>query len=123
MLTSKSWANFSFFKWIIYSFFRFKNFSGGAVFGLFSRESGLILNNLLLTVSALVIFLGTIWPFIIEAILNEQVSVGEPFYEVSLTPFVVIFAFMLPVVSKVGWRSKNFGDIRKVLSLIIIMFY
>ena len=85
-----------------------------------SKEFWILVQNLTLIVIAAIVFLGTIWPFIIEAVLNEQVSVGEPFYEVSLTPFVVIFAFMLPIASKVGWRSKNLVDIRKILSLILV---
>ncbi len=85
-----------------------------------SKELWILVQNLTLLVIAAVIFLGTIWPFIIEAVLNEQVSVGEPFYEISLIPFVVIFAFILPIASKVAWRSKNFKDIRNLFILILI---
>ena len=85
-----------------------------------SKELWILVQNLTLLVITAIVFLGTIWPFIIEALLNEQVSVGEPFYEISLLPFVVIFAFMLPIASKVAWRGKNFVDIKKLLSLILI---
>ncbi len=84
-----------------------------------SKELWILLQNLTLLVIVAIVFLGTIWPFIIEAVFNEQVSVGEPFYEVSLTPFVIIFAFMLPIASKVGWRGKKFADSRKILSLAL----
>ena len=83
-----------------------------------SKELWILVQNLTLLVITAIVFLGTIWPFIIEALLNEQVSVGEPFYEISLLPFVVIFAFMLPIASKVAWRGKNFVDIKKLLSLL-----
>ena len=85
-----------------------------------SKELWIMTQNLTLLVIATIVFLGTIWPFIVEAIFDEQVSVGEPFYEVSLTPFVVIFAFMLPIASKTQWRGKKIGDIRKILGLIFI---
>ena len=85
-----------------------------------SKELWILVQNLTLLVITAIVFLGTIWPFIIEALLNEQVSVGEPFYEISLLPFVVIFAFMLPIASKVAWRGKNFVDIKKLFSLILI---
>ncbi len=85
-----------------------------------SRELWILVQNLTLLVITVIVFLGTIWPFIIEVLLNEQVSVGEPFYEISLLPFVVIFAFMLPIASKVAWKGKNFVDIKKLLSLILI---
>ena len=85
-----------------------------------SKELWILVQNLTLLVITAIVFLGTIWPFIIEALLNEQVSVGEPFYEISLLPFVVIFAFMLPIASKVAWRGKNFVDIKKLLGIILI---
>ena len=87
---------------------------------LASKEIWIVVQNLILLVIAAVVFLGTIWPFIIEAIFDEQVSVGEPFYEVSLTPFVIIFAFMLPIASNIRWKGKKIGDFRKVLILIFI---
>ncbi len=85
-----------------------------------SKELWIIVQNLTLLVIATIVFLGTIWPFIIEAIFDEQVSVGEPFYEVSLTPFVVIFAFMLPIASKIRWKGKNFSNIRTIIGLFFI---
>ena len=87
---------------------------------LASKELWIVVQNLILLVIAAVVFLGTIWPFIVEAIFDEQVSVGEPFYEVSLIPFVIIFAFMLPIVSKIRWKRKNNYDVRRLLILIFI---
>ncbi len=91
------------FTFVLY-IYRFKNFSGNSVFGIFSRESGLIFNNLLLTVSALVIFLGTIWPFIIEVFLGEQISVGPPYFNLSLAPFAFIMGIFLPLGASIKWR-------------------
>ena len=87
---------------------------------LVSKELWIVVQNLILLVIAAVVFLGTIWPFIVEAIFDEQVSVGEPFYEVSLIPFVIIFAFMLPIASKIRWKRKNNYDVRRLLILIFI---
>ena len=87
---------------------------------LASKELWIVVQNLILLVIAAVVFLGTIWPFIIEVIFDEQVSVGEPFYEVSLIPFVIIFAFMLPIASKIRWKGKNNYDVRRLLILIFI---
>ena len=87
---------------------------------LVSKELWIVVQNLILLVIAAVVFLGTIWPFIVEAIFDEQVSVGEPFYEVSLIPFVIIFAFMLPIASKIRWKRKNNYDVRRLFILIFI---
>ena len=87
---------------------------------LASKELWIVVQNLILLVITAVVFLGTIWPFIVEAIFDEQVSVGEPFYEVSLIPFVIIFAFMLPIASKIRWKRKNNYDVRRLFILIFI---
>ena len=60
-------------------------------FNLFSKELWILLNNVILLVITSIIFLGTIWPFLVEAFSGDQVSVGKPFYDLSLTPFVIIF--------------------------------
>ena len=96
------------------------NYENFIKLNLASKEFWIVVHNLILLVIAAVVFLGTIWPFIIEVIFNEQVSVGEPFYKVSLTPFVIIFAFMLPIVSKIRWKGKKIGDVKKLLILIFI---
>src|SRR5210317_199807 len=49
------------------------------VFGLVSRESALVANNVLLAVATFVVFLGTVWPLIAEMIWDRKVSVGPPF--------------------------------------------
>ena len=56
--------------------------AGGAmqakgVFGVVSRESALVLNNILLAVSAFVVFFGTIWPLVAEMAFDRKLSVGR----------------------------------------------
>ena len=47
---------------------------------ILSKDFFLIINNLLLIVSALTIFIGTIYPMILEIFSGERISVGTPFY-------------------------------------------
>ena len=50
----------------------------GAPFELVSRESGLVINNLLLSVILGIVFLGTLYPLFVEAVSGEKLSVGAP---------------------------------------------
>ena len=50
------------------------------VFGLVSRETALVLNNLLLAVSCFVVFVGTIWPLVAEMLWQRKLSVGGPVF-------------------------------------------
>jgi cytochrome c-type biogenesis protein CcmF len=86
------------------------------IFGLVSRESALVANNILLSVSAFVVFIGTIWPLVAELFLGRAVSVGEPFFNAAFTPFVVALALILPVGAMLAWKRGMFG--RSVRALI-----
>ena len=59
------------------------------VFGLLSRETALVVNNLLLAVACFVVFVGTMWPLVAEMFLDRKLSVGPPFFNAAFTPFMV----------------------------------
>ncbi|SEW08361.1 cytochrome c-type biogenesis protein CcmF [Aliiroseovarius sediminilitoris] len=84
------------------------------VFGFVSRESALIVNNILLAVSSFVVFVGTIWPLIGE-ILDRKISVGAPFFEAAFTPFMVALALILPVGAMLPWKRAKLGRVTKQL--------
>lgn len=80
-----------------------------AVFSIFSRESGLILNNLLLVVATVVVFFGTVWPLIAELTTGRKLSVGAPFFETAFTPFMVILCMALPIGAILPWKRADVG--------------
>ena len=77
-----------------------------AVFSLVSRESALVANNLLLTGACIVVFVGTIWPLIADA-MGQTVSVGPPFFNLVFTPFMVALAVILPVGAVLPWKRAR----------------
>ncbi|MEM9320641.1 MAG: heme lyase CcmF/NrfE family subunit [Pseudomonadota bacterium] len=85
------------------------------VFGVFSRESGLIVNNLILAVSCFVIFIGTIWPLIAEMFFDRTLSVGPPFFDAVFNPFVVALALALPFGALMPWKRAKLGRIALAL--------
>ena len=76
-------------------------------FAVVSRESALVLNNLLLSVAAAVVFVGTMAPMIREAIDGEKISVGAPFFELAFTPFMVLLGLILPIGAAMPWKRGN----------------
>ncbi|MFT6886887.1 MAG: cytochrome c-type biogenesis protein CcmF, partial [Paracoccaceae bacterium] len=76
-------------------------------FAVVSRESALVLNNLLLSVAAAVVFIGTVAPMIREAIDGEKISVGAPFFELAFTPFMVLLGLILPIGAAMPWKRGN----------------
>ncbi|MEL6642139.1 MAG: heme lyase CcmF/NrfE family subunit [Pseudomonadota bacterium] len=75
-----------------------------SVFGTVSRESALVLNNILLAVSCFVVFIGTMWPLAVEMIFWRKLSVGPPFFDAAFSPFMVILAIVLPLGSLLAWK-------------------
>ncbi len=75
-----------------------------AVFSSVSRESGLVLNNVLLVVATLVVFFGTMWPLLAEVVSGRKVSVGPPFFDLAFTPFMVALAVILPPLAILPWK-------------------
>ncbi|WP_118135695.1 heme lyase CcmF/NrfE family subunit [Oceanicella sp. SM1341] len=96
-------GSFTLFAW------RAQRLAAKGVFGLVSRESGLVINNLLLVVACFVVFLGTIWPLMVEFVNGEKVSVGPPFFDLAFTPFMVLLALVLPVGAVLPWKRAQLG--------------
>ena len=85
------------------------------VFGAVSRESALVLNNVLLAVSCFVVFIGTIWPLVAEILFGRTLSVGPPFFDAAFTPFMVGLAIVLPVGSMIAWKRGTLSRTIKPL--------
>ncbi len=91
------------------------------VFGLVSRESALVLNNLLLAVSALVVFVGTVWPLFAEMFFDRTLSVGPPFFNAAFGPFVLALAVVLPLGSMLPWKRAKIGRVtRQIWPLAVL---
>ena len=82
------------------------------VFAPLSRETALIGNNILLVVAALVVFIGTFWPLVAEIIFGRMLSVGPPFFEIAVTPFLVALVILLPVGSTMPWKTASTAGLR-----------
>ncbi|MFD1156753.1 heme lyase CcmF/NrfE family subunit [Roseovarius aestuarii] len=85
------------------------------VFGLVSRESFLVVNNILLCVAAFVVFVGTIWPLVAELFFDRKLSVGPPFFNLAFTPFMVMLGLILPVGAMLPWKRARLGRAVKAL--------
>ena len=101
--------------------FRASTLEAKGVFGTVSRESALVLNNILLAVSAFVVFIGTIWPLVAEMVFDRTLSVGPPFFDAAFTPFMVAIAIVLPLGSLLAWKRGTLGKAAKPLGAWAIL--
>jgi len=79
--------------------------SGG--FNLVSREAALLLNNVLLVVSAATILLGTLYPLVIDALGMGKLSVGPPYFNAVFIPITAPLALLLGLGAMLRWKKDN----------------
>jgi len=91
------------------------------VFSPVSRESGLLLNNILLSVSCFVVFIGTMWPLVAEMVFNRKLTVGPPFFDAAFTPFMVALGLALPIGSMLPWKRATLGRIMRQLTPVFML--
>jgi cytochrome c-type biogenesis protein CcmF len=87
----------------------------GAPFELVSRESGLVLNNLLLSVILGIVFVGTLYPLFVEALSGEKLSVGAPYFNAVAGPLALILAIAVGIGPLLSWRRERrpvFGQLK-----------
>ncbi|WP_299042370.1 heme lyase CcmF/NrfE family subunit [uncultured Tateyamaria sp.] len=91
------------------------------VFGMVSRESALIANNVLLAVSCFVVFVGTMWPLVAEMFFDRKLSVGPPFFNMAFTPFMVILGLILPVGAMIPWKRGQMARAMRPLRYVFVL--
>lgn len=89
--------------------------SGGGSFGLVSRESALLGNNVLLAVASGSVLLGTLYPLFIDALNLGKISVGPPYFETVFVPLMAPVIVLMMIGPFVRWKGDD-GDriLRKV---------
>ena len=83
------------------------NLKEGAPFELVSRETGLVINNLLLSVVLGVVFLGTLYPLLVEAVSGEKLSVGAPYFNAVAGPLALLLAVLVGIGPLIAWRRER----------------
>ncbi len=83
---------------------------------LISREAFFLLNNLVLVALALVIFWGTFFPLISEAITGTESSVGPPWFNRLTTPLALVLVALMTIGPMLSWRRFTATGLRKTFT-------
>ncbi|MFK5984065.1 MAG: heme lyase CcmF/NrfE family subunit [Pseudomonadota bacterium] len=93
-------------------------------FAPFSKESFLLVNNIILIVVMASILLGTLYPLLIDAIGNGKISVGPPYFNSIFVPLTIPLAILVGIGALTRWKSDNFqrlwSKLNKILAFSII---
>ena len=102
-----------------------KNFLNKHYFSIFSREGAILVNNVLMITVCASVFLGTIYPLLIEVFSNNKISVGEPYFNSTTIPIMIPAILVMGIGPMLSWNKVNTTKILKksfpsvLLSIII----
>ncbi len=77
-----------------------------------SREAAFLANNLLFAAFALVVLIGTVYPLLAEALRDERVSIGEPYFRAMTAPIGIGLLFLMAVAPVLPWRATSNAVLR-----------
>ena len=87
----------------------------GGAFALMSRETLLLINNVLLLSAAGAVLLGTLYPLVIDALNLGKLSVGPPYFNAVFTPLMVPLLFLMAVGPVARWKHTSLAEIARPL--------
>ena len=91
----------------------------GGLFATVSRETTLVLNNLLISAALCSVFLGTLYPILMQALFDKTMSVGAPYYLAVFAPIMIVALLLVPVSSLMSWKR---ADLKGVLQRLAATF-
>lgn len=92
-------------------------------FGLLSRETLLLVNNVLLTVAAGTILLGTLYPLILDALIGTKLSVGPPYFNFMFVPTMALLMIAVAIGVLAKWKDTSFNKLKRLLTPILFISF
>src|SRR5437773_4937652 len=83
----------------------------GGIFGVVSRESTLLANNILLIVAMASVLLGTLYPLFLDALNLGKISVGPPYFDAVFYPLLAPAVFLMGVGPMARWSKASLPDL------------
>ena len=104
----------------LFIFFFFHKIEDKKNYNLFwlSKETSILVNNWFMMYFLSVILIGTIYPIFLEVINSQKISVGPPFYNKLIIPFLIPFLLAMAIGPKLSWIKS---DLKNKISLIIFL--
>jgi cytochrome c-type biogenesis protein CcmF len=97
------------------------NLRNSGQFDPVSRESGMLINNVILVVTSASILLGTLYPLALEAMGLGKISVGPPYFNSVFIPLTIPLALLLGFGSLLRWRQDSFARFQRYLLRAVIL--
>ncbi len=90
----------------------------GGLFAPISRESMLVINNLLLSVAALVVMFGTLYPLLRDALTGEKITVGPPFFNLAFGFLMIPLILVMGLGPSTSWKRADLMGLASRLKFV-----
>lgn len=95
---------------------------GNYNFSLLSRESALLINNILLVAAMLSVFLGTLYPLLLDSLGLGKISVGAPYFDAVFVPIMIPAVLAMAIGAFLRWKKDSVGRVgRLILPVLLIV--
>ena len=92
-------------------------------FFFISKETSILINNWFMMYFLAVVLIGTVYPIFLEVISNEKISVGPPFFNKLLIPFLIPFLIFMAVGPKLKWIKSDIKNKYQLILFFIVSFF
>ena len=89
-------------------------------FSWLSKETSILVNNWFMMYFLSVVLIGTVYPIFLDVMISKKISVGPPFYNKLIIPFLVPFLLMMAIGPKLKWTISKLQDKKYLISLLVI---
>jgi len=100
--------------------FRASRLQSSASYALVSRESGLLLNNVLLVVACAAVLLGTLYPLFLDALDMGKISVGPQYFDAVFVPLMLPIVAIIGIGALLNWKSDRLEGRRRALGMLAV---
>ena len=100
---------------------RAQTLTKGGLFAPISREGALVFNNLFLTAGTATVFVGTLYPLVLEATTGGKISVGAPFFDMTFGPLMVPLLIALPLGPFLAWKRGDIAAVAQRLAVVLAL--
>ncbi len=83
-----------------------------------SKETFVLINNWFMMFYLVTVLLGTLYPIFTDAISNNKISVGPPFYNSVIIPVVIVFLLFMAIGPQAKWIKNKFSNLRSTLLIL-----
>ncbi len=91
-----------------------------ASYELVSRETGLLINNILLVVASAAVLLGTLYPLFVDALGFGKMSVGEQYFNAVFVPLMLPILLLVGVGAMLNWKRDRLAGRSTMLVILAV---